>query len=652
MNLTIFKGFLPSSGKVPKKKYKDLDTFDDFKSVENENSFVGILKDDLIQVDIDNKNEAEILFTIISALNLKCNVIETSRGKHFYFKNRNLENRCQGKYNALGIKMDIGLGDQNAAIPLKVDGKLRSWIRECDFNETSILPVWLIPITNKQYIDFSTLNDGDGRNSKLFSYILSLQKAGLTKNEIRESIAIINKYVMNEPIEDKELEVILRDESFKKLLFFNGKKFDHDNFSKLFLEEHRVIKYNNNLFMYHEGVYNSDPDVIKQAMIKIYNKITSTQLNEVIERLKLIVPKIKYFNSDKIALRNGLYDIKTKTIEEFNPDYISFNKIDVDYNSAAYSRDLDKALNEICCNDKNLRLLIEEMIGSCLYTKSEFNAAFFLVGQGSNGKSTILDLIRNLIGSENISSVPLQDFDKNFKAYQLMNKLANIGDDIDKSALRGTGMFKKLVTGETVNVERKGKDPFDFNNYATMFFSSNHAVTFDDTSHGINRRIKNIPFKAKFVKGINADYTILDRIRCGDEEFLQYTLKIALEGLDRLINNKDYTNSKLVDIANEEFEENNNPILAFLKENYYQYNNYDKLLENSDVLEHSTLDVFGEYRIWCIETNNKFDIKLKNFTSEVNKITGFTTKQKRIKAAHAQYKDDKKRDRYNIWVKN
>ena len=69
-------------------------------------------------------------------------------------------------------------------------------------------------------------------------------------------------------------------------------------------------------------------------------------------------------------------------------------------------------------------------------------------------------------------------------------------------------------------------------------------------------------------------------------------------------------------------------------------------------MEHSTLDVFGEYRIWCIETNNKFDIKLKNFTSEVNKITGFTTKQKRIRAEHAQYKDDKKKDRYNIWVKN
>ena len=51
-----------------------------------------------------------------------------------------------------------------------------------------------------------------------------------------------------------------------------------------------------------------------------------------------------------------------------------------------------------CCQDKQIRLLLEEMIGYSGYTEqTRCNHAFILLtGEGSNGKSTILNVIKKL----------------------------------------------------------------------------------------------------------------------------------------------------------------------------------------------------------------------------------------------------------------
>lgn len=64
--------------------------------------------------------------------------------------------------------------------------------------------------------DFPNLGEGDGRNQTLFNYILTLQSDDFTKEEARECIRLINRYVLKKPLSDKELEVILRDDASRK----------------------------------------------------------------------------------------------------------------------------------------------------------------------------------------------------------------------------------------------------------------------------------------------------------------------------------------------------------------------------------------------------------------------------------------------------
>lgn len=604
--IKIFKGYIPTDGKKPTEEYKNRTEFYELSDVEKLQSYGAVLEDEIIQIDLDNYEESEILFKIIKEENINCNVLKTSRGKHFYFNNINQEKRKQGYTTALGFKIDIGLGSQNAVIPIKINGEERVWLQEVDYLD--YLPPWLVPLDKKK-IDFKKMEEGDGRNQELFNYILRLQSAGLTKEDIKTSIRIINKYILKEPLTDNELDVILRDESFKKECFYIKGKLQYEKLAKyLTLEEH-VIKINNQLHIYKDGVYSSDTKDIERVLLKYINNSTSSNRSEVIKYLEILAENKYGQDPYLIALNDSILNIKTKEQLDFSPTHIIKNKIKVNYNPDAYHELMDKTLNKICCNNKDLRLLIEEMIGYTLFKRNELRKCFILTGGGSNGKSTLLDVLKELLGKENIASVSLSELNDRFKTFQLEGKLANIGDDISDKYIDDNSTFKKLVTGETVNVERKGKDPYDFNNYSKLLFSCNTLPRINDLSDGLKTRLLFVPFNARFSKN-DPDYDPWIKDKLLTNKGMEYLLKIALQGLDRIISAKSFTRVQVVEDAWNEYEKINNPIVEFIEENK---------IENE-----LCTDVFRKYQVWCAENGNKpvgknkltTELKKRNYNNE------------------------------------
>src|SRR5699024_4892885 len=136
----------------------------------------------------------------------------------------------------------------------------------------------------------------------------------------------------------------------------------------------------------------------------------------------------------------------------------------------------------------------------CFFTRNELGKAFILIGDKANGKSTFLSLLQAMLGSENISSLDLSELGERFKTAELFGKLANIGDDIGDEFVANPALFKKLVTGDRVNVEKKGQDPFEFNNYSKFIFSANKIPRIKDRTGAVQRRLVIIPFNASFSK--------------------------------------------------------------------------------------------------------------------------------------------------------
>jgi len=587
MNEKIFKGFIPTKGKRPIEPIRGRTEFYPLEDVQHLESYGGILKDDVILVDSDDDNESDILFKIIQDLDIKCNVIQTDRGKHFYFKNTDVSSNKIGNQCPLSLTLDYKLGTRNTVIPLKINGVDRKWLQETDTMD--LLPVWLIPI-GKNIIDFSTLGEGDGRNQSLFNYILKLQSEGLSKEEIRETIKLINDYVLKEPLPDKELETILRDEAFQKPVFFKGTTFLFDKFSNYLKNEHYIIKINNQLHIYKDGIYQSGNTIIEGEMIKHISNLNRAKRKEVLDYLNISITENKcQSHANLIAFNNGIYNIIDDSFNDFSPEYIITNKIPWDYNPNAYSELADTTLNKIACHDPEIRSLLEEVIGYTFYRRNELGKAFILIGDKSNGKSTYLDMISTILGQENISALDLKELGERFKTAELFGKLANIGDDIGDEFIPNPSVFKKLVTGDRINVEKKGQDPFDFNNYSKLLFSANNIPRMKDRTGAVQRRLIIIPFNAKFSKD-DPDYRPYIKYELREEESIQYLINIGLKGLKRILENGQFTKSSKVEKELKEYEETNNPVIGFAR---------SKGLEN--ILGNTTDEVYLSYQEYCIK---------------------------------------------------
>ncbi len=598
-------------------KDKSSDELMTYEEVQKLPEFAGILADDVVLIDIDDQEQAELMMDIVEDQQLDCLVIKTTRGMHFFFKNDGIEKSGTHKQLAMQLTADIKVGSHNSYAVLKFNNKDREveWDIEPDVKYQKV-PIYSFPVNSKN--DFLDMEAGEGRNQALFNYILTLQSETFTIEEIRETIKITNQFVLKDPMSKNELEVILRDDAFKKPAFYQKNKFRHDVFGKYLMSEDHIVMINKNLHIYDKGVYTDDSRLIHAAMINHIPIITKNQRNEVLSYVEAMADEVCFSNVHKIPMKNGLYNLETDNLESFTPGYISKNLIPTIHNPAVKSKMIDQFLNDLACGDKDIRGVIEEMCGISLHRSADFDAFFILVGDGSNGKSTLLDLMIAMLGQENVSSVELKDLEKTFKTAELFGKLVNIGDDISSSEIRNSSFIKKLASGNQMNVEKKGKNPFEIKNYAKMIFSSNQTPMINDTTHGLNRRLVLVPLNNRFEHNLDFKNRIMTT------ENLEYLLQLSIKGLKRVLkNNGKFTSSKAIEKAGSDYQKMNNPILAFLDE-----------VDHEEILNESTEEVFLRFQSWCRTNNQSYDFQQQKFTTDVKKMTGYETDQKRIPKEH------------------
>lgn len=589
----LYRGYIPlakgKSAAMPFKNKRDdeLYTLDQVRHIQG---YAGVLAQDTILIDVDESEPAERLLKIVREKELKCRVYKTTRGCHFLFKNGGrVESNKTHAMLAIGIEADIKLGSRASYEALKVDGVPRPLLY--DAGTYDMVPKWLTPVTTR--IQLYDLDESDGRNNALFSYILPLQAAGLTVEECKETLNIINQYIFKVRLDEHEMATITRDASFEKQTFFTEKgKFEFDRFAHWLVDTYSIVKIDGRLHIYKDGIYVPDENMIESCMIEEIRTLSDAQRKEVLKYLNILVlNNVKRSDARYIAFNNGIYDIFSDDLLDFDPNFVITNKIPFDYNPNAESELVDKTLNKLACNDPEVRALLEEMVGYCFYTRNELGKAFVLIGDKSNGKSTFLDMITTALGSDNVSSLDMNELDETFKTAELFGKLANIGDDIGDEFIPNSAIFKKLVTGNRVNVQRKYANPFDFNNYSKLLFSANNLPRIKDKTGAVQRRLVIIPFHATFSKS-DPDYDPFIRYKLVEPKNVEYLIKCGVQGLKRVLENQAFSECKQVEKELKDYEAVNNPITVFMDE-----------LEEEDVINESTRDVYSKYQQYCLADN-------------------------------------------------
>ncbi len=277
------------------------------------------------------------------------------------------------------------------------------------------------------------------------------------------------------------------------------------------------------IYQYEKGIYVPKGKItIEKECEKIIPQCGTHVVNEVIDKIKRRTFKSRSeFNKDfsKLVLENGVLDLDTLKLSDFDPTFLTTIKLPVTYNPHALCPKFVKFLKD-CLEPRGIVTVVEEIANVLNANTKNFEISALWIGDGANGKSTLMKIIEGIFGSENCSSVSIHDMQyRRFAIAEMYGKLINKHADISSKELNNLGIFKQLVSGDTIQAERKNQNPFNFRCFAKHFFSANEMPVIKDDSDGTYRRIEVTNFPNQFISGVNCikdlDKIILEEEKSG-----------------------------------------------------------------------------------------------------------------------------------------
>lgn len=391
-------------------------------------------------------------------------------------------------------------------------------------------------------------------------------------------------------------------------------KFCFDKMAKYLIQALDVCKINDAVHIYDNGIYRPGETILHGYMLKLEPTLTDAQRREVFRYIKvsLDTPTREVSPAHLIPFKSKIYDIDEDRFIDYSPQYVFLNRFPFDYvPDAAPVESVTKTISAIAADDKAVTNLIYETFGNCFYLLNQYRGTVFFYGQnGNNGKSTLLNMLIQLVGRDNCSFLTLQDMAERFRLVEIYGKPVNVCDDNGDAFIADSSVFKRVSTGGMVTAEKKGQDPITFEPFAKCFFALNSLPAISDKSRAFFSRVLLIPLNADFSSADAKDTSLKDRKWTEPE--MMYLTRLSVEGLKRLRRNGDFTRPDCVNRALARYEIDNNPALGFLEDH------------EQDIIGKDTDSVYLRFVEWCKDNGYKPFTKHK-FSGELKSKRGIGT---------------------------
>ncbi len=278
-------------------------------------------------------------------------------------------------------------------------------------------------------------------------------------------------------------------------------------------------------------------------------------------------------NQDKVLvnLQNGTFEISPQgtNLRPFDrSDFITY-QLPFEYNPQAIAPIFEAYLDRVL-PDKERQKVLAEYLGY-VFIKHGSNAlkeekALVLYGTGANGKSVFFEIVNSLLGIENVSSFSLQSLtnDNGYFRAKLSNKLVNYASEINGNL--EASIFKQLVSGEPVEARLPYGQPFILKQYAKLIFNCNELPKDVEHTNAYFRRFLIIPFDVT-IPPPEQDKNLHTKII---EKELSGVFNWVLQGLNRLLEQKKFSDCEAAQQAVEQYKIESNSVQMFLNENEYK----------------------------------------------------------------------------------
>jgi putative DNA primase/helicase len=319
----------------------------------------------------------------------------------------------------------------------------------------------------------------------------------------------------------------------------------------------------------------------------------------------------------KINLANGTFVISTEGsyLQEYDQaDFLRY-KLPFGFDPEAKCPKFEAYWQRVI-PDIEKQQVISEFLGYVFIKNSvlKLEKSLILFGTGANGKSVFFDIIQHLLGPTNVSNFTLQSLtDPNgYTRSLLTGKLLNYASEI--SSKMNPTLFKQLVSGEPVDARMIYGKPFTIRDYARFIFNTNVLPKDLEHNTGFFRRFLLIEF----------DQTISDQEKnpmLANEiikEELPGVFNWILEGLNRLLQQGDFTRCAAAIQAVDRYRKDSDSVALFLEDGCWDASKDDRL---------SLKEFYSLYKDFCKDSNytccsNKaFSTRLTNYGYEIKRIS-------------------------------
>ncbi|SED13073.1 DNA primase family protein [Paenibacillus sp. GP183] len=347
-------------------------------------------------------------------------------------------------------------------------------------------------------------------------------------------------------------------------------------------------------FFFKDGVWQPfQDDDLQRFLFDTIEEIQENVCNpnwesSIVWGLSRAAEKVEEFDMNKqcINLSNGIFNTENFLLEEHRKELYSSIQNPIVYDPEAECPLFEKFLKEVFLNDGETIHVVQEMLGYCCSAVTRAHKMFILVGSGSNGKSTLIEVAEHLCGKANVSHVPMNDLSQSFARAELVGKLLNVSSENEFSEKGlNTEYIKLLAAGDTIRVENKHEKGFSYKPTCKLMFGLNALPPARDKSHGFYRRVKIIPFKRTF-RG-DADTSLSEKLLAE----LPGIFNFAMEGLKRLREQSfTFSNAAAVDKAVAEYKEEQNPVILFVNQHITTGSPDQRLGKN---------ELFEQFELWA-----------------------------------------------------
>lgn len=532
-----------------------------------------LLTDTDLVIDIDDLDQYQIE-QMIDRFDITTQVVWTTRGAHLYFK-KPTGFRGAKSLTALGCSVEYKHIKNTKSITVKQNGQGRK-VDNKGIRET--LPEFLRPLRKAE--NLLGLDEGDGRNQKLFKHRMAIGNM----NDWQLICTYINEVLFATPLPDSEMDQITRD------VVVEAVKDAEPLIADTVMREKRVVKYAKQLYFYDEGEYISDEDKLIRIVFNYCKGQKTKYVKEVIDQMSGRAPLVSDNKTFDIRFKNGIL----RDGEFIEVDYTDFTPysipIEVDFDARPV-QEVDNYLNHLTEYDECYKLRLMEILGHCLIVDKEFKRLmgkfFIFVGDGGNGKGTLLTVIRAILNSKNCTGLSIANMTDERYVNVLSGKLANLGDDIQDQPIDHAQMkmLKNISTCDGVEIRKLYANAQSVELTPTLIFTSNHVIKSFEKGDSYKRRVDWLPMYGKPKKKDPKFITNLTTAQA-----LKYWIKLIIEGYIRLYKNQKFTESEKVEQFNEQYHRENNSAIEFIND-----------LKKEDIVGKKSPEIYLEYETWAEE---------------------------------------------------